>query len=93
MLGASREEANPIMGGANTTSHDYQGLPMKTHRVALIELRIPDKSKSGEAWRREAGDLYISGLHALLREASEQWSIHRLAENGEEAHGGQAACN
>jgi hypothetical protein len=28
---------------------------------------------------------------ALLREAPEQWSVHRLAENGEEAHGGQAA--
>jgi hypothetical protein len=46
MLGVSREEANAIIGGGNTTSHDYQGLPMKTHRVALIELRIPDNRKS-----------------------------------------------
>jgi hypothetical protein len=49
--------------------------------------------RSGEAWRRKAGDLYVPGLHALLREAPEQWGIHRLAENGEETHGGKAARN
>src|SRR5215471_1034415 len=49
------------------------------------------RTRSGKAWRRKAGDLYVSGLHALLREAPEQWNVHRLAENGEETHGGQAA--
>jgi hypothetical protein len=49
------------------------------------------RPRSGEAWRRKAGDLYVSGLHASLREAPEEWDIHRLAENGEEAHGGKAA--
>ena len=34
---------------------------------------------------------YVSGLHALLREAQEQRSVHRLAENGEETHGGETA--
>jgi hypothetical protein len=29
------------------------------------------RPRSGEAWGRKAGDLYISGLHALLREAPE----------------------
>ena len=33
------------------------------------------------------------GLHTLLREAPEQWDLHRLAGNGEEADGGQAACH
>ena len=38
------------------------------------------RSRSGAAWRREAGDLYVSGLHALLREAPERCSIHGLAK-------------
>src|SRR5579862_9569240 len=29
-----------------------------------------------EAWRGKAGDLYLSGFYALLREAPERWSIH-----------------
>ena len=33
----------------------------------------------------------VPGFHALLREAKEQRNIHRVAENGEEAHGGEAA--
>jgi hypothetical protein len=45
----------------------------------------------GRSAEKEAGDLYVPGLHALLREAPEQWVVHRLAENGEEAHGGEAA--
>jgi hypothetical protein len=42
---------------------------------------------------KEAGDLYVPGLYASLREAPEQWDIHRLAENGKETHGGKAARN
>jgi RNA-directed DNA polymerase len=51
------------------------------------------RSRSGEAWRRKAGDLYVPGLYAPLREAPEQRVVHRLAENGEKAHGGEAARN
>ena len=38
-------------------------------------------------------DLHNRVHRGALREAPEQWSIHRLAENGEEAHGGQTACD
>jgi hypothetical protein len=55
-----------------------------TDRVCAVR-----RPRSRAAWRRKAGDLYVSGLHAPLREASEQWGIHRLEENGEETHGGK----
>ncbi len=38
-----------------------------------------------------SADLHVLGLHALLRDAQEQRQIHRLAQNGEEADGGEAA--
>ena len=34
----------------------------------------------GRSVVRKAGDLYVLGLHALLREALEQWAVQRLAE-------------
>jgi hypothetical protein len=62
--------------------------PEKTRLIEFGRFAAQDREKRGEG---KAGDLYIPGLHALLREAPEQWSVHRLAENGEEAHGGKAA--
>jgi hypothetical protein len=61
----------------------------KTRLIESGRFAASDREKR----RRKAGDLYVSGLHAQLREAPEQWGIHRLAENGEETHGGKAARN
>jgi hypothetical protein len=64
--------------------------PEKTRLIEFGRFAARDREKRGEG---KPGDLYVSGLHAPLREASEQWDIHRLAENGEETHGGKAARN
>src|SRR5690242_834012 len=40
------------------------------------------RSTPETAWRGKTGDLHVSGLHALLREAEKQWSLHRLAQDG-----------
>jgi len=70
------------------------GLELHLEKTRLIEFgRFAPPKKWGEARRRNPGDLYVPGFHALLREAPEQWSVHLLGENGEEAHGGEAARN
>jgi hypothetical protein len=51
----------------------------------VLQHPIPKRDKPGE--------YRMLGVPTILREAPEQWSIHRLAENGEEAHGGQATCH
>ena len=64
--------------------------PEKTRLIEFGRFAAPNREKRVT---REAGDLHVPGFHALLREAPEQWSVHRLAENGDEAHGGEAARN
>ena len=67
------------------------GLELHSEKTRLIEFgrfAARDREKRGEGKPETFTSL---GLHALLREAPEQRSIHRLAENGEEAHGGEAA--
>lgn len=66
------------------------GLELHPEKTRLIEFGRFAAQDREKAWRRETGDLYVPGLHALLREAPEQRNIHRLAENGEEAHGAEA---
>ena len=56
--------------------------PEKTRLIEFGRFAARDREKRGEG---KAGDLYVPGLHALLREAPEQWVVHRMAENGEEA--------
>ena len=60
--------------------------PEKTRLIEFGRFAARDREKRG---RGKAGDLYVPGFHALLREATEQGAIHRVAENGEEAHGGE----
>jgi site-specific DNA recombinase len=57
---------------------------------AADRVRAVRRPQSREAGRGNAGDLYVSGLHTLLWEAPEGWSVHRTARDGEEAAGGQA---
>ena len=59
-----------------------------TDRVWAVRRSRPEAARRGKA-----RDLHVPGLHALLWEAPEQWDLHRLAGNGEEADGGKAACN
>src|ERR1700693_3814184 len=47
------------------------------------------RPKPRAAGRGKAGDFHVSGLPALLWEAPERWSVHRMARDGEEAAGGQ----
>src|SRR5437016_2380531 len=67
------------------------GLELHPEKTRLIEFGRVRCPRSGEAWSGEAGDLHVPGLYASLREAPEQRVVHRLAENGEETHGGKAA--
>src|ERR1019366_10495603 len=60
----------------------------ETDRVWAVRRSEPEG-----AWRGKTEDLYLSGFHALLRDAPERWSIHCVARNGEEADGGEAAGN
>src|SRR5258706_15118369 len=48
------------------------------------------RSQPKAAGRGKARDLHVSGLYALLREAPERWSVHRMARDGKEEDGGQA---
>ncbi len=60
------------------------GLELHAEKTRLIEFgRFAAQSR----------DLHVSGLLALLWEAPERWSIHRVARDGEEAAGGQAPSN
>ena len=60
---------------------------------AADRVRAVRRPKPKAAWRGKTGDLHVSGFHALLWAAQQQWSIHRLADNGEEADGGEAASH
>ena len=69
------------------------GLEIHPEKTRLIEFgRVAARN-----WKQRGGgktrDLYVPGLHALLREASEQRNLHRLAGNGKEADSGQTASN
>ena len=57
---------------------------------AADRVRAIRRPKPRAAGRGKAGDVHVSGLHALLWEAPEGWSVHRMARDGEEAAGGQA---
>jgi hypothetical protein len=68
------------------------GLQLHAEKTRLVEF-----GNHGERVRKQHGEgkletFYIPRLHALLREAEEQWHIHRLAQNGREADGGETAC-
>jgi Reverse transcriptase (RNA-dependent DNA polymerase) len=95
--------ADDLVVGFENRTEAERFLKAFRDRLAKFGLELPSgenttdrvwavcRTKSGEAWRSETGDLYVPGFHALLREAKEQRNIHHLAENGEEAHGGEAA--
>ena len=67
------------------------GLELHAEKTRLIEFWAVRRSEPEATWKGKAGDLYVLGLHALLRDAQEQRHIHRLAQDGEEANGGEAA--
>src|SRR6266851_4770694 len=60
---------------------------------AADRVRAVRRPQPREAGRGNAGDLYVCGLHTLLWEAPEGWSVHRTARDGEESAGGQAPSN
>src|SRR5882762_3544149 len=43
-----------------------------------------------KAWRREAGNIQLSRLHAHLREEEEQWTVHGVAANDTQKVAGEA---
>jgi group II intron reverse transcriptase/maturase len=56
-----------------------------TDRVRAVCRPCPEA-----AWTGKTGDLHLFGSHPLLWAAPQQWSLHRLADHGAEANGGQA---
>jgi len=68
------------------------GLELHAEKTRLIEFGQHAEPRSETAWGGEARNLHVLGLHALLWEAPEQWQLHRLAQNGKEADGGETAC-
>jgi retron-type reverse transcriptase len=51
------------------------GLELHTEKTRLIEFgRFAAQNREGKT-----GNLHISGLHTLLWEAPEGWSVHRMA--------------
>src|SRR5215470_7040517 len=48
------------------------------------------RSRPKATWRRKTAHLHVLGFHALLWDVSQEWSLHRLAQNGQEANGREA---
>ena len=67
------------------------GLELHADKTRLIEFGQFAERNRKQRGGGEAGNLYVPRLHALLREAKERWHIHRLAQNGQEADGGETA--
>src|SRR5215471_19973953 len=53
-------------------------------------VRAVRRSRSETARRGKTRNLHLPRFHPLLWAAQDQWSIHRLADHGEEANGGEA---
>ena len=87
----SRVEAERFLRSSGTACEVRPGIT--SGEDATDRVRAVRRSEPEAAWRGKAGDLYLSGFHALLREATEGWSIYRMARNGEEADGGKATGN
>jgi hypothetical protein len=55
------------------------GLKLHAEKTRLIEFGRFAVQNRKAAGGGKTGDLHVSGLHALLWEASERWGIHRMA--------------
>ena len=66
------------------------GLELHPDKTRLIEFGRFRRTRPGTAWRGKTGELHVPGVHALLWER-QQRTFHRLAQDGEEADGGEAA--
>ena len=69
------------------------GLELHAGENAADRVWAVRRHKPRTAWRGKAGDLHLSGLHALSVGSAGRWSFHRLARNGKEAAGGQTSRN
>jgi hypothetical protein len=85
----SRAEAERFLGEFRERLAKF-GLELHAEKTRLIEVWAVRRLKPKAARRGKARDLHVSGLHALLWDAPQGWSVHRMARDGEETAGGQA---